>query len=101
MIHFSWFRVSVGRQRSRPEGDCLEETQAFILSLGWLAPAAFILVLAVVVVISPLPGWPLVVASPAMFGLVQGVIYSNLGVGLGAAVACAAVWASNGLAFLP
>jgi len=40
-------------------------------------------------VISPLPGWPLVVASPAMFGLAPGLIYSNLGVALGAAVAFA------------
>lgn len=65
----------------------MEETQAIILSLGPFAPVGFMLVLAVVVVISPLPGWPLVVASPAMFGLVKGVLYSSLGVGLGAAIA--------------
>lgn len=52
-------------------------------ALGWLAPAAFILIQAVQVVVSPIPGEATGFLGGYLFGLRLGFIYSTIGLVLG------------------
>jgi uncharacterized membrane protein YdjX (TVP38/TMEM64 family) len=52
-------------------------------ALGWLAPAAFILIQAVQVVVSPIPGEATGFLGGYLFGLQLGFVYSTIGLVLG------------------
>lgn len=57
--------------------------RAAILSFGALAPVAYVLVLAVQVVVAPVPGHVLGFVGGYLFGAVWGTVYSLVGVTLG------------------
>ena len=58
-------------------------------ALGWLAPAAFILLQALQVVISPIPGEATGFLGGYLFGLTPGFVYSSVGLALGTMTAFA------------
>ncbi len=58
-------------------------------ALGWLAPAAFILLQALQVIISPIPGEATGLLGGYLFGLTLGVIYSTVGLTMGTMAAFA------------
>jgi uncharacterized membrane protein YdjX (TVP38/TMEM64 family) len=62
-----------------------EKIQNLLSEAGGLAPVVYILVMALAVVISPMPSLPLDIAAGAFFGPFLGTIYSSLGA-LGGAV---------------
>jgi uncharacterized membrane protein YdjX (TVP38/TMEM64 family) len=61
----------------------LKET---VLSWGWLAPLAFIVIQALQVVISPIPGEMTGPVGGALFGTLWGVVYSTIGLTIGTLV---------------
>lgn len=61
--------------------------RAFITGFGPLAPAVFILLQAVQVVVAPVPGQVLALASGWLFGTLWGTVYSLLGATIGSYVA--------------
>lgn len=65
----------------------MEAIQNFIAAQGALAPLVYMALLTVTIIIPPLPGWPLVVASAALFGPFWGAVYAIPAVCLGATVA--------------
>jgi uncharacterized membrane protein YdjX (TVP38/TMEM64 family) len=65
----------------------LEAIQSFIAAQGVLAPLVYMGLLTVAIVIAPMPGWPLVVASAALFGPFWGAVYAVPAVCLGATIA--------------
>jgi uncharacterized membrane protein YdjX (TVP38/TMEM64 family) len=58
-------------------------------ALGWLAPVAFILLQALQVVVSPIPGEATGLLGGYLFGLTRGFIYSTVGLTLGTVAAFA------------
>ena len=58
-----------------------------IADLGWLGPAAVIGILALAIVVSPLPSAPIALAAGAAFGHIWGTVYVVIGAELGALVA--------------
>jgi len=61
--------------------------QKALKAWGWLAPAAFILLQAIQVIISPIPGEATGLLGGYLFGLSVGFIYSTLGLTIGTMVA--------------
>jgi uncharacterized membrane protein YdjX (TVP38/TMEM64 family) len=59
----------------------------YILTFGPLAPAAFVLVQALQVVVAPIPGQVVALAGGYLFGTVAGTAYSVLGATIGSYVA--------------
>lgn len=57
--------------------------------LGWRGPILYVLIVAIAVVVSQVPGVPLVVAAGAAFGIWPGLLYSVSGNFLGAIIAYA------------
>lgn len=55
--------------------------------LGWRGPLLYVLAVAIAVVVSQVPGVPLVVAAGAAFGIFPGLVYSVLGNFLGGVIA--------------
>lgn len=55
--------------------------------LGFWAPLAYMLVLALAVVVSPIPSVPLDIAAGLAFGLLWGVVYTLIGAEIGGLVA--------------
>jgi uncharacterized membrane protein YdjX (TVP38/TMEM64 family) len=70
----------------RQAGQYLPQFAAWVESLGWLGPLVFILGYAVATV-AFIPGSLLTLAAGAIFGLVQGTLYTFVGATLGAAAA--------------
>jgi uncharacterized membrane protein YdjX (TVP38/TMEM64 family) len=70
----------------RQAGQYLPQFAAWVESLGWLGPLVFILGYAVATV-AFIPGSLLTLAAGAIFGLVQGTIYTLVGATLGASAA--------------
>ncbi len=70
----------------RQAGEHLPRFAAWVESLGWLGPFAFILGYAVATV-AFIPGSLLTLAAGAIFGLGQGTLYTFLGATLGASAA--------------
>lgn len=64
-----------------------EAVRAWIQGLGPAAPAVFIVLVAVAVVVSPIPSVPLGLAAGAAFGIWWGTVYSLIGSQLGAMIA--------------
>jgi len=58
-----------------------------IADLGWLGPAVVIGILALAIVVSPLPSAPIALAAGAAFGHIWGTVYVVIGAELGALVA--------------
>lgn len=58
-----------------------------LLNLGWLGPLAVIILMAVAVVISPLPSAPIALGSGAIYGHLWGTLYVVLGALSGAVIA--------------
>ncbi len=58
----------------------------FLQSLGMLGPVAYMLMMAVAVVISPIPSLPLDAAAGAMYGPFLGTVYSVAGAEVGALI---------------
>lgn len=61
--------------------------EATIAQLGWLGPAALILFNAVQIIVAPVPGYVVQVASGYLFGPVWGGVWASFGLMLGAMVA--------------
>ncbi len=57
---------------------------ALLESAGWLAPAIFMAVMALAVVVSPIPSLPLDVLAGTVFGPFWGTLWAALGASLGA-----------------
>lgn len=70
----------------RQAGQYLPQFAAWVESLGWLGPLVFILGYAVATV-AFIPGSLLTLAAGAIFGLVQGTLYTFIGATLGASAA--------------
>lgn len=70
----------------RQAGQYLPQFAAWVESLGWLGPLVFILGYAVATV-AFIPGSLLTLAAGAIFGLVQGTLYTLVGATLGASAA--------------
>ena len=58
----------------------------FLQSFGMLAPAVFVGIMALAVVVSPIPSLPLDLAAGAAFGPLLGTIYAVLGAEIGAII---------------
>lgn len=65
----------------------IENIQSFLITYHQFAPFVFILIMALVVVVPPIPGLPLVMGSSMIFGSFLGGVYSTIGVSLGASIA--------------
>ncbi len=63
-----------------------ESIREFIQSHGIISPIIYILVMAITIVISPLPGMPLAAASGVLFGTFWGTLYSLIGAEIGAII---------------
>ena len=64
-----------------------ERIRDWLDGLGFWAPAAYMVILALAVVISPIPSVPLDIAAGLAFGLFWGVIYTLIGAEVGGLVA--------------
>ncbi|WP_226043137.1 TVP38/TMEM64 family protein [Natrinema sp. DC36] len=64
-----------------------DELRVWIDQFGILAPAVFVLVQIVQVIVAPIPGQVVALASGYLFGSVAGTVYSITGVLIGSAVA--------------
>ncbi len=62
-----------------------EQIQNWLAAQGSLAPVLFMLIMAIAVVVSPIPSLPLDIAAGAFFGPLLGTVYSVIGA-LGGAV---------------
>ncbi|MDA3855937.1 MAG: TVP38/TMEM64 family protein [Candidatus Woesearchaeota archaeon] len=65
----------------------LEKTKEYILNFGIFAPLVYILIMAIAIIISPIPSFPLAVISGVIFGTLNGVIYTLIGAEIGAITA--------------
>lgn len=63
-----------------------DAVQEFISSFGILAPLVFMLVMALAIIISPIPSIPLAIIAGAMFGGTLGGLYSLVGAETGALI---------------
>lgn len=63
-----------------------ERISSYLDSIGFLGPFAFMLIMAIAVVISPIPSLPLDLAAGASFGPLLGTIYAVLGAEIGAII---------------
>ena len=63
-----------------------EDIQSRLESAGVFAPLFYILVMALAVVISPIPSLPLDIAAGAYFGTIMGTVYSVVGALTGAVI---------------
>ena len=61
--------------------------QRFVSMLGWWGPLVYILLIALAVVISQIPGVPMTLAAGALWGPLLGTTYSVIGAFLGATIA--------------
>lgn len=77
----------------------VERIEAFVAGFGRFAPLAYILLLAVSIIISQIPNIPLAIASGMLFGTFWGGIYSMIGGMLGA-TACFFIARLVGIAFI-
>lgn len=73
--------------------------EQFVAGFGRLAPLAYILLLAISIIISQIPNVPLAIAAGMLFGTFWGGLYSLIGGMLGA-VACFFIARSLGIAFI-
>ena len=73
--------------------------ETFLSRFGLFAPLAYILVLAVAIVVSQIPNVPLAIAAGMLFGTLRGGLYSLVGGTIGA-VACFYIARSLGTTFL-
>ena len=64
-----------------------EPFQDWVEDLGWWGPVAYIVFLALSVLIAPIPNAPIFVAAGLAWGPVMGTIYSMLGMALGSIIA--------------
>jgi uncharacterized membrane protein YdjX (TVP38/TMEM64 family) len=64
-----------------------EELQRWVEGFGVLAPAVFVLLQAVQVVVAPIPGQVVALVAGYLFGSVAGTVYSLVGVLAGSAIA--------------
>lgn len=64
----------------------LNDLETFISSHGILSPLIYILLMAIAIVISPIPSLPLTVASGVVFGPFLGASYSLIGAEIGAVI---------------
>ncbi len=76
-----------------------DRIESFLSRFGSFAPLAYIVLLAVAIVISQIPNVPLAIAAGMLFGTFWGGLYSIVGGMLGA-VACFVIARSLGIAFL-
>ena len=60
---------------------------AFIISLNFFGPLIIIFIMAVAIVISPIPSFPIAVAAGSLYGGFLGGVYSLLGAEIGAVTA--------------
>ncbi|MCH8945983.1 MAG: TVP38/TMEM64 family protein [Nanoarchaeota archaeon] len=60
-----------------------EKIKEFILQFKIFAPIAYILIVALQIVIAPIPGQPIVFAGGYIFGVILGTLYSMIGVIIG------------------
>lgn len=63
-----------------------DQIESWLASSGSLAPFLYVVIMALAVVISPLPSLPLDIAAGAYFGTVPGTIYSVTGASIGAVI---------------
>lgn len=63
-----------------------DKIRATLASAGRLAPLIYMLIMALAIVISPIPSLPLNIAAGAFFGPIPGTLYSSLGSLFGAVV---------------
>lgn len=64
--------------------------RAWLIELGPVAPAAYVVVYAAQVVVAPLPGLPIGAAAGFAFGLLPALIYGTIGLAAGALIALVA-----------
>jgi uncharacterized membrane protein YdjX (TVP38/TMEM64 family) len=64
-----------------------EALQAWVVGLGWLGPIALIVLNAIQIVVAPIPGYVVQVASGFLFGPFWGGVWSSLGLLAGASMA--------------
>ncbi len=79
--------VSLGIQRYAPFMFDAERLRAWVSQFGVLAPAVIVLIQAAQVIIAPVPGQVVALASGYIFGPVAGSAYSFVGVLVGSAIA--------------
>ena len=66
-----------------------EALRQWVEEIGWLGPAALIGLMALAIVISPLPSAPIALAAGAAYGHTWGTVYVTTGAELGALIAFA------------
>ncbi len=64
----------------------VESAKKIIMSYGIISPIVYMLIMAIAIVVSPIPSVPLAVASGALFGPALGTIYSLIGAETGAII---------------
>ena len=77
----------------------VERIEEFVAGFGSFAPLAYIVLLAISIIISQIPNIPLAIASGMLFGTFWGGIYSMIGGMLGA-VTCFSIARLLGIAFI-
>lgn len=65
----------------------LDNIRKFIQSLGLFAPLGLIIIMAIAIIISPIPSLPLSIISGLLFGGLLGGIYAVIGAAIGALIA--------------
>ena len=79
----NWHRVQALWQSINDQ----EQLQAFVDQLGWLGPVMVILLNALQIIIAPIPGYIVQLASGFLYGMVWGGLWGALGLVLGAMTA--------------
>jgi len=64
-----------------------EKISDYIMSLGYLGSVLYIIIMALTIILSPIPSIPLAVASGALYGGFLGGLYTVIGATIGAIVA--------------
>lgn len=64
-----------------------EALEAWVSGLGWLGPVALIALNAIQIVVAPIPGYVVQVASGFLFGPIWGGVWASVGLLLGASMA--------------
>lgn len=82
IVAYFWLRTGLGVNVFSQEG-----FDRFIKDLGWFAPLIYIVVIAIAVVISQIPGVPLAIAAGAVWGPIVAGVYSVIGGFIGGMIA--------------
>lgn len=67
--------------------EIISDVEKYLVGLGYIGPLFFILLMAIAIIIVPVPSAPLTIASGFLYGPVLGTLYSIIGAVIGATIA--------------